>query len=194
MQTRRQLLKQAFTLPLAQTIIAAPAAGFRILAEPNCISRESVAGFRSLNVSEALNVTLLCGVSEVDIAVASRLREQAAAGRWVIWESSPTPSRTQAPILGEIFGLTIGEPVPTSPDRLYIRYSRPHMALTRSFCAAIPVARSNAQTLAMYGNTKVAMKCAVGRGGLIFLGSMLGPNLAAEEPEARSIAAGILNF
>jgi hypothetical protein len=38
------------------------------------------------------------------------------------------------------------------------------------------------------------MKRRIGRGGIVFLGSMLGPNLHAEEPEAHRIATALLSI
>ncbi|MGH9653180.1 MAG: hypothetical protein ACRD6B_06905 [Bryobacteraceae bacterium] len=193
-QTRRQLLRQALLLPLAAALAAGTgrAAGLEIVAEPDCLSRESAEGFRSLEAAKHSRAILLCGVSAMDTAHAWRLRRQAAAGRWIVWESSPFAGEGQTGTLREVFGISTGKPIALSPDRLYVQYRWPSAALTRSFCAAIPVTCSEKEAIALYGKTPVAMRRAIGRGGFIFLGSMLGPNLRAEDSQARPIGAGIL--
>lgn len=193
-QTRRQLLRQALLLPLAAGLAAGTgrAVGLEIVAEPDCLSRESAEGFRSLEAAKHSRAILLCGVSAMDTAHAWRLRRQAAAGRWIVWESSPFAGEGQTGTLREVFGISTGKPIALSPDRLYVQYRWPSAALTRSFCAAIPVTCSEKEAIALYGKTPVAMRRAIGRGGFIFLGSMLGPNLRAEDSQARPIGAGIL--
>lgn len=190
MQTRRQLLGQALFFPLAVRAQAEPdrLASLEIIAEPNCLSRESAEGFRTLGISEPSNLTVLCGISALDAALAARLREQVAAGRWAIWEMSPVRTEAQARILRTVFGIAMGDPIRHSPDRLYVRYRWPHPALIRSFSAAIPVACTPSEAIAFYRGTPVAMKRAIGRGGLVLLGSMLGPSLRAEDREARAMA------
>jgi hypothetical protein len=203
-QTRRQVLEQALILPLAAGLKAKPIkiAGLEIIAESSCLSNESADGFRSLRASESSKIILLCGVSAVDASWAFRLRERAAAGTWLIWEISPFACEPrnfnkQARIMSEVFGVAIREPIVLSSDRLastgmYVRYRWPCAALTRSFSAVIPVACSERETIALYGNTPVVMRRAIGHGGLVLLGSMLGPNLRANEYEARAIGTGIL--
>jgi hypothetical protein len=166
--------------------------GLEIVAEPNCLSRESAEGFRSLGSAEKSNAILLCGVSAMDQMQALRLLRQAIAGRWIVWESSPFGYERQTRILRDVFGISIGKPIALSPDRLYVQYRWPSAALTRCFSAAIPVACSPAETIATYGNTPVALKRALGRGGVIFLGSMLGPNIRAADAQAHTIGNGIL--
>lgn len=56
----------------------------------------------------------------------------------------------------------------------------------------MPVRCSQAEVVAFYGDTPVAMRRAIGRGGLVVLGSMLGPSLRAEDREARAIAREML--
>lgn len=166
------------------------------MVEPNCLSLESAEGFRSLKVAESKAI-LLCAVSAIDISLALRLRERAAAGSWVIWESSPFACKSQDRILRDVFGITTKKPVVLLPDHMestgsYVRYRWPHLALTRTFSALVPVLSPEAETVAFYGDTPVAMKRSIGRGGLLFLGSMLGPHLRAEDPDARAIGTAML--
>ena len=95
-------------------------------------------------------------------------------GEWIIWESAPRFS---------------GSPMDAG---LYIHYSWPRREMTRSFLQPVPVVCSDAEVIARYGGTPVAMKRRYGLGGVVFLGSMLGPNLYAGEPQAWRIVAGLL--
>lgn len=192
MLTRRQLFAQALALPVAASLEARPQLGLDIVAEPNCLSRESAEGFRCLDAAEKSNAILLCGVSKMDHARALRLRQQAAAGRWIVWESSPFGCERQARILREVFGILTGNPVALAPHQLYVQYRWPSPALTRCFTAAIPVACSQAEAIATYGTTPVAVRRTLGRGGIIFLGSMLGPNIRAEDAQAHAIGNRVL--
>ncbi len=180
----------------------APVPAIEIISEPNCLSQESADGFRGLTAPASLKAVLLCGVSAINASLAHRLRERALAGAWIIWESAPLACDTrefawQAGILREVFGAQISDPIVLSPDQLrnagmFVRYRWPCAALVRSFSAVIPVACRHTETIAWYGNTPVAMRRSFGRGGLVFLGSMLGPNLRAEEREAHAIGTKIV--
>jgi hypothetical protein len=190
--TRRHILQQALAVPFAMCAEAssAPAAS-QIISEPNCLSQESAAGFRSLH--RASITILLCGMSTLGKSGALQLREQALRGKWIVFESSPLCTRKQARTLQDVFGIALNEPVAASSDDLFARYIWPHSALTRSFSAVIPVACSPTEAIAHYGGVPIAMKRRIGRGGIVFLGSMLGPNLRAEEPEATKLAAAIFS-
>ncbi|HEX3681365.1 MAG TPA: hypothetical protein VHU83_02405 [Bryobacteraceae bacterium] len=190
--TRRHILQQAFVFPLALSAEASSApSALQIISEPNCLSQESAAGFRLLH--RPSNVILLCGMSALGKSRALQLREQALRGKWIVFESSPRCTRTQARVLQHVFGIALSEPVVPSPDHLFARYIWPHAALTRSFSAVIPVSCSSTEAIAHYGGVSIAMQRRIGRGGLVFLGSMLGPNLRAEEPEATKLAAAIFS-
>lgn len=169
---------------------SAPAA-CQIISEPNCLSQESADGFRPLHLTS--NVILLCGASALGRSRALYLREQALRGRWVVFESSPLCTRKQFRTLHDVFGIALKEPIAASEDHLYVRYQWPHAALTRTFSAVIPVTCSPTEAIAHYAGSSIAMKRRIGRGGIVFLGSMLGPNLRAEEPEARALAAAIFS-
>ena len=208
MLTRRNFFEQALAVPLAAGLNAnpgRPSPGFDIVSEPNCLSKESAAGFRSLTAdgySHTRNITLLCATSTISMLEAVRLRDRAASGRWIVWEISPLPRNPQnftmqCRIVRDLFGIVLCEPIHLSPDPLrnvglYARYRWPHAALIRTFSAVVPIACSDAAVIAHYGSTPVAMKRRIGRGGIVFLGSMLGPNIRAEELEAQIITNEML--
>jgi hypothetical protein len=185
MPTRRELLQQALSVPLAASLRAAQSP--QIVSEPNCLSEESAAGFRQLRSLPA-NLIVLCGVSAINRARALALRERAASGAWIICEAAPYFSGRE--ILRDAFQITAGAPVAVHSDCLYVSYTWPHPALTRTFSAAIPIEERPA--LAHYRNLPVAARRRIGRGGIVFLGSMLGPNLRAGDPQAMELAAAML--
>lgn len=172
MHTRREVLRGALVIPFAAA--AVPSSAPRIIAGPDCLSQESAAGFRSVLPSSAANLIVLCGTSCVD-----RFHLEALKGAWIICDASPFTT-TRAAISG-------------SASELYVRYRWPHIALTRCFSRVIPVSCPDAEAIAHYRGGPIALKRRMGLGGIIYLGSMLGPNLRAEEPEARQLAKAIFS-
>jgi hypothetical protein len=63
--------------------------------------------------------------------------------------------------------------------------------LTRTFLALVPVISEANETIAYYGRIPVAAKRRIGQGGIVVLGSMLGPNVRAAEREAAEITTEI---
>ena len=212
MQTRRELLKQGLFVPIFADLNSkrTEASEIEIITEPNCLSQESGDGFRSLVAAESRrkrqnhtrSIILLCGDSTISPPHALRLRERAARGAWVVWESSPVSCIPQtfadrSEIMRATFGIGLCEPILLSPDRLrdtgmYVQYRWPCPALIRTFSTVLPVTCLKTEIVAHYGRIPVAMKRRVGRGGVVFLGSMLGPNLHAEEFEAQVIGSEML--
>ncbi|MBV9761516.1 MAG: hypothetical protein JO340_13215 [Acidobacteriaceae bacterium] len=182
--TRREVLQQALSAPLALHLD--PCASLRILSEPNCLSQESATAFRSLRLPS--NLTVLCGVANIGKTQAIALREQLRRGRSVLWELSPHTTGNQRHALRDIFGIVVGEPFTPSPKHLYIEYDWPHPALTRSFSEMLPL-RADATPIASYQGMPIAVK----RGGLIVLGSLLGPNIYAEEAQSNQVLSAIFS-
>jgi hypothetical protein len=193
MQTRRELLQRIVAVPLASCLRAAPQRpAIEIISEPNCLSRESAEGFRNLLASiPASDFVLLCGITCLNRRRSLELRKRAVRGAWIIWENSPFAHRAR--VLEDAFGIAAGDLQFISPESLYVTYHWPVPKLTRTFSAITPVSCAPAEVIASYGNVPVGMKRYLGRGGVVFLGSMLGPNLRAGEPEAIEIAAAIFS-
>ncbi len=191
--TRRQILQQALFVPLVARAgpSAGPATTLQLISEPNCLSEESAEGFRSLRLPP--NVILLCGISTLDSARALQLRAQAFAGHWIVFETSPRCTLKLRQALHDVFGIALREPVTPLSDRLYVRYSWPHSVMTRSFSGLIPVASSRTEAIAHYAGLPVAMKRTLGSGGVLLLGSMLGPNMRAEEPQSKQLVTAIFS-
>jgi hypothetical protein len=175
MQSRRQFLQDALIAPMAVASLGT-AAGPRIIAEPDCLSQESAQGFRTVLHKHGLaNLIVVCGA-----AMHPRLRAAAVNGAWVVWEISPFRNQSSLAI-------------PASPGDLYVRYTWPRMTLTRSFSHMIPIQGTDTEVIAYYRDVPMALKRRMGRGGIIYLGSMLGPNLQAEEREAHELATAIFS-
>jgi hypothetical protein len=175
MPSRRQFLQDALVLPLAAASLT-PAAGPRIFAAPDCLSQESAKGFWPvLHAHGPANLIVVCGA-----ITHPRVYAAAVSGAWILWEMPPFRSQSFPAVA-------------LSPGDLYIRYQWPQAALTRAFSRMIPVDCSPAEAIAHYRGVPVAMRRRVGRGGIVYLGSMLGPNLRADEPEAHQLAKAIFS-
>jgi hypothetical protein len=116
-------------------------------------------------------------------------------GAWIVWESAPQsvePGQFSAlaETLNATFGIQIGAPIYPG---LFIEYVWPTAVLTRSFLDATPVLCPESEIVSHSGETTTAMRRRIGRGGIVFLGSMLGPNLYAEEPQAHGIATRLFH-
>lgn len=191
MQTRRQLFRQTF-VALAATG-STPAHRVGIFVEDTLLSQESARGFAMLNTRTRFIV--LPGAGERAIQAAPDLLQRARQGAWIIWEPAlhglplAQLARMQS-ALQTTFGIRIGPPFRPG---LYVEYLWPKPALTRSFLEAIPVDCAPHEIIARHGAIPIAMRRRIGRGGIVFLGSMLGPNLYAEEPESHAITKALLS-
>jgi hypothetical protein len=174
-QSRRQFLQDALIAPMAVASLGT-AAGPLIIAGPDCLSQESAEGFRSiLRTHGPANLIAVCGAR-----MHPRLHAAVVNGAWVVWEISPFRNQSSLAIT-------------VSRADLYVRYTWPRMTLTRSFSRMIPMQCADKEVIAYYRDVPVALKRRIGRGGIVFLGSMLGPNLRAEEREAHELATAIFS-
>lgn len=204
MQTRRELLELAISVPLGMRFRATSGRpSFEIISEPNCLSEESAGGFRLLLANRTThterNTILLCGITALSKPRALNLRKRALGGSRILWENSPVTTDAQGfaiqkQVLKEVFGIAIENPIPVSSDRLYVAFGWPVSVLTRTFSAVIPVACPSGEEIAQYRGIRVAIKRRLGRGEIVFLGSMLGPNLRAEERETIEVVDRMLNL
>jgi hypothetical protein len=201
-QTRRELLVAGFTLPLlkvAPSVAEESAAAASIVCGSDCLSQESAAGFRilkqSMDPALTSGVLVFCGMPDLNIKDAQRMRELAISGALVLCELSPFAHRLTGL---QAFGMAADAPVAIGPghtDRhgLFVRYRWPHAALVRSFLGFVPLSGDGLLS-ATYGGHAVAMRRQIGRGAVIVLGSMLGPSLFAGDSQAREVAAETIEF
>jgi hypothetical protein len=96
----------------------------------------------------------------------------------------------QMRVLFDVFGLEVLAPLATRGP--YIEYTWPLRRLVRDFSMVTRLKCSRAETIAESGGVAVCAKRPVRKGGIIFLGSMLGPGLLAEEREAHELGSAML--
>jgi hypothetical protein len=138
-------------------------------------------------------VIILAAVRSLPADYLRELRKYAEEGAWVIWERAAHFSGHKCDLpelLVHFFGVRISEPI--RPASTYIRYNWPIGRSIRGFHDNVRVECSPDETIAECAGHAVAMKRAVGKGGIVFLGTMLGPGIRAEERAARAIGQSLL--
>lgn len=213
MLTRRELLAGIASAPFIGALNPRPPAvrglQVEIVVEPHSMSQESARGFQRLLATEARsmharpsNLIILPGTRQLTSQNAVEMLNGAVAGRWLIMESGlcflqKSAVTTQTRILRAVFDFEVGDPAPVSnsePRAAYVQYTWPHSALVRDFSSITPVACSPAESIAQFEGVTVCAKRRIGKGGIILLGSMLGPGLFADEREAVEIGSAMLRF
>jgi hypothetical protein len=206
MPTRREVLFNIVSAPLGAALVAHPRepvhAQSRIVTEPHCLSEESANGFRFLaarnrSVSTGLSpkLIILAGARQLSRQTAREMLQYVAGGAWLILESGlcfmPRERAVeQIRVLRDVFGLEVQNPVASRGG--YVKYAWPLQRLVRDFSMFTPVKCSAEERIAEFGGAAVCAKWGVGKGGIIFLGSMLGPALLAEEREAHQVGSAML--
>lgn len=163
-----------------------------ILADSDLLSQESARGYLSvLGKSQFNRVVVVIGGRQLSAAALIELRAHVAQGSGLIWEAAPGHDcRLQLATLG----VRTLPPFPVSAfENLYVRYSNPKETLVRRFESITPVREECGTGLAHYAGYSIATKRRVGSGRVMFLGSMLGPHLLAEDREARVLARHLLS-
>ncbi len=197
LQSRRRLLQQALAVPFA---LAAPGSKCCVLSTPDCLSQESASGYLRLLKREqfppasleASNVIIVAGASSIPRSLLLELRSNVRRGALVIWETHAFRGSEES-LLQETFDLRLGEPV-DSRREMYVRYHWPGSAMIRSFGNVIPVECRESESIAHLGGKSIAIRRRVGEGCFMFLGSMLGPHLQAEDREAQQLASGLVRI
>ncbi len=191
MYTRREVLAEALVAPL---LFAGdqPARrnGIEIVREDSVLSRESAKGFARVRGCTGEYV-VVCGAGDKALSMAPLLKNRAARGAWIVWESaahgiSPRQFEGIKRVMQDEFGIGVG--FAFRPCDLYVEYALPERVLTRSFLEIFPVSGNAEGTIARVDGIPVAVRHRIGRGGIVFLGAMLGPNLYADEMQAWRIA------
>jgi hypothetical protein len=215
MPTRREFLTGLAIASLVGRLPAPNKAAPRraeIWTEDHCLSQESAIGFRRLlNGDTAGNYFTQSSIASSSLIIAPGIRgmslargddlfQRIADGTWVILESgvgfsSMALAKHQADLFKQIFDLTLLPPVKVAESTAaatYVEYTKPVCRLARTFEAITPIDCEPTEVIARLGGHSVCARKTVGRGGLVFLGSMLGPGLFAEEREALAIGAALV--
>ncbi len=176
------------------------------LVNGDLLAEESAQGFQSLLPATQFlrtdsirgragqgTVIILAAVRSLPADYLRELRKCAEEGAWVIWERAANfgGDETEArELLAHFFGVRISEPI--RPASTYIRYNWPIRCSVREFHNTVRVECSPDERIAECAGHAVAMKRAVGKGGIVFLGTMLGPGIRAEDREAQALGQSLL--
>ncbi len=125
---------------------------------------------------------------------ARTLLDSMRQGAWVIWERaagfcSEDSGATSdgSGLLCDALGIRIQRCI-RAVSKLYVQYRWPTVAMVRAFHQVASLDCSRDEIAAEYDGAPVAIRRAFGKGGLVFLGSMLGPGIRAGDPQARQVA------
>jgi hypothetical protein len=184
--------------------------------ESNPIANESALGYSrllqsaaySFEASNQLNSTgfrhiVLPGVRALSTTLAASLHKSAAAGSWLIFESglcfaSKRETEIQRGVLAEVFDITIDGTRSTqrggASARSYVHYRWPLPAMAPDFTEWAAIKYADADAIAAFHNEVVAIRRRIGRGGIVFLGSPLGPGLFAADRESQLIVERMLSI
>ncbi len=198
-QTRRALFRQALAVPFAgqlvQASVTVPALLDGILSGDDCLSEESAAGYRSILREGQLShgvkqLIIVAGARNLPEVKLVQFRSRVTEGAWLVWESRPQFGKTeeteqQVQSLQSAFGLRFTRE--DSRGSMYARYRWPLDTLVRTFGAVSQVECTPEEAIAYHDGLPIAMKRSIGYGGVVFLGSMLGPHLAANDREAQEL-------
>jgi hypothetical protein len=206
MPTRREVLFNIVSAPFAAVLFERPRNPVRaqpeILPEPHCLSEESANGFRLLMArnravcnAPSPKVVIIPGARQLSRETGRELLQEMVSGTWLIFESGlcfiPRDRAVeQIRVLRDVFGL--GVQIPLANWGGYIEYAWPLHRLVRDFSMFTPVKCSPEERIAEFGGAAVSAKRRIGKGGIIFLGSMLGPALLAGEREAHQVGSAML--
>jgi hypothetical protein len=180
--------------------------------EPHRLNQESVEGYRLLlgelpalsfyrNAAAQADLIIAPAAIGVTAIEAKNLGMRVLRGATLIFESAlgfcePRDTVEQRGMLNDIFALGIGKPVSVDPTErasgLQVNYCWPLQRSTRTFESLTPVDCRESEAIALIGGEPVCLAKKWGKGTLVYLGSMLGPALFAEEREAKAIGAALL--
>lgn len=206
MPTRREILVSMLSTPMAAALVALPralaSAQPEIISEPHCLSEESANGFRLLlqrnrQIPNGPSPRLIIfpGTRQLSHETGRELLRQVIGGAWLILESGlafvpHNAAIGQIRVLRDVFGLELQAPLVS--EGAYIEYVWPLRQLVRNFTMFTPVNCLRTERVAELAGVAVCAKRSFGKGGIIFLGSMLGPGLLAEEREAHEVGSAML--
>lgn len=125
------------------------------------------------------------------------LRNSMDQGAWIILERAARFSSEDMDVARELLGNPLGielRECVRAGSQIYVQYRWPAFALVRAFHQVALLNCPAADVIAEYSGVPVAMKRRYGNGGVVFLGSMLGPGIRAGEPQARQVAEALFGL
>ncbi len=189
--TRRELLAAVASAPFLS--IPPARSGVHFIEEPHLLSAESARGYRA--IANRSGWLIAPGARDMSSETCASLLPSIHSGAWLLLESGvcfspPAHAATQSAILKQGFGLDIQPP---RNAHSCVTYSWPIRKMVRPFQTITPVLCSPREVIATYDGWPVCLRRKLGQGGIIYLGSMLGPGLMAEEREAHAIGSALLH-
>lgn len=174
-----------------QTVLPESAAGYDRALSRMGIKYEHVSDLPGRPVQGMI----LPAAPRMDAQHMARLRNSVEAGSAVLLESgaaflSSEEFDSYQRSIKSVFGLSIRAPIRLwdSADSYmqspYIDYGWPLKTKVRDFSRIIPVDGNGSEEIAWFQNTAVGARSRMGRGMLVFLGSLLGPHLLVGDPES----------
>jgi len=193
MLSRRELLTALAAAPLLGPSTASSAPELDFLEEPHPLASESARGYRSLSTNRA-GWIIAPAVRDITPDTCSKLFRRVHWGAWLVLESglcfsSEAHAKQQLQLLRKYFGLEILPPIRAHS---YVSYSWPVKKLVRTFHAVTPIVCSQPEAIATVQGLPVCLKKQLGNGCIIYLGSMLGPGLMAEERESLQVGNALI--
>jgi hypothetical protein len=166
-----------------------------VLTERHCLSEESGRGFREALRGTRRKVVVAAGMRDLRAEQARGLKQRMMAGEWLIFESAPDYSEMQARCLAEKFGIGVSRGCGAEDwSGEYVEYEWPVEKLVRPFLGVVMVETRLWTPLARLRGSVCAAQKGFGRGQMIFLGSMIGPGLLAEERDAHEVMRAMLKL
>jgi hypothetical protein len=199
MLNRRELITSVTSAPLLAACSYKPANPFAMsafLEEPHTIAVESARGYRAISNKRA-NLIIAPGIRDITPELCIALVERVRSGASLLLESglcfsSPDHTNRQRQILKQGLALEL-LPLVLTAEANYVTYAWPLQKLVRSFHAVIPVVCAERDVIARFQGLPVCAKIHMGRGCLVYLGSLLGAGLLAEEREARAVGNALVS-
>ena len=173
-----------------------------ILPEAHCLSEESANGYRKLVRTQDRSWPdriVLPASRWLSPEKAAELGRRVNRGCWLLVESglvysSRQERESQGLVLAEAFNLQIGETIDVGASNTsYVTYIHAQPTLVRTFGAITPICCAPAERIAEFEGIPVAIRRRIGSGGVIFLGSILGVGLLAQEREAHRVVTALLS-
>jgi hypothetical protein len=174
--------------------------------ESHCLSEESASGYQLL-MNEGLRIgpsnTLLIAPAarELTLGRCRRLLELVEHGAWLLLEagvcfSCSSDAASQAVLVQKVFGILPLPPIVIGREAVthYVDFSWPASQLVRAFHAVVPVAPGDHQVIARFQGYEACVRKPIAKGGIVYLGTMLGPGLLAGEREVGQLFHELSRF
>ncbi len=190
-------MQRSLVLPCVAAVATARGlSNYTVLSDSCYLSQESAAGYRKAAVLGTHEVIVGAGLRSLNRGELKEFRSRAQAGAWLIWERAATFT-DQGPqeydeAFSEIFGVKARSRVAPSTT-LYVRYNWPVSMLVRRTGTLPRLSHPTAQVMATCEGEPCGFRQAVGKGGFIYLGSMLGPQIIASDESAETILRHVLS-